>query len=104
MNVQSFQPENSLSKLITISAASQSVDLAVDCDQVLIANTSTAAIAVLWAASTGGVLTASFADAGGVILPAGSVSVFSKSPTANRFAVIGLAANGYCQITPGAGL
>ena len=104
MNVQSFQPENALSKLVTISAASQSVDLAVDCDQVLITNTSTAAVAVLWASSDDGALSASFADAGGVILPAGSVSVFSKSPTANRFAVIGASANGYCQITPGVGL
>lgn len=99
-----FSPSISGSKLITVSAASQSVDLAIASNQVRIANTSTGAVAVKWALSSAGALTASFADTGGVIIPAGGVEVFTKQTAIDRFAVIGLSANGYCQITPGEGL
>jgi hypothetical protein len=100
----SFSPSFAGTKLVTVSASTQSVDLTVQTPQVRIVNTSTAAIAVKWALSSAGALSASFADTGGVVIAPGSTEVFTKQPEINRFAVIGLAANGYCQITPGNGL
>ena len=100
---QSFNPIISEAKNITISAASQSVDITTTCNQVMVVNTSTAAIA-LKIGDTSGAVTAAFTDGNGLIIPPNTVSVLSKKSSQNRFAVIGLSANGTAQICPGNGV
>lgn len=102
VSIAGFRPALAASRMITVSAASQSVDITSNELQVRIVNTSTSSVAVKIAQSAGGALTAAFTDGNGIIIPPGGVEVFTRPSKADRFAVIGLAANGYVQITPGA--
>ena len=101
--MNSFTPVISGAKNITISLASQSVDLTSTGYQVRVVNTSTSPISFNWGL-TSGTVTASFSDGGGLIINPGTSEVFSRPPTFNRFAVIGLAANGTAQICIGDGI
>lgn len=98
-----FTPDIAHAKNVTVSASSQSVDITSTEPQVRIVNTSASAVAVKMGLSSGGALSAAFTDGNGLIIPAGGVEVFTRPDMADRFAVIGLVANGYVQVTPGTG-
>lgn len=108
MNVFLFYPNFELAKNITVSLASQTVDLDADAktnlDQIRIANTSTGAVAVKWGKVEDGAITAAFTDGNGLIIPAGHTEYISKFEGMDRFAVIGASANGTVQICPGTGV
>jgi len=102
-NSNVFVPDAANAKNISVSASSQSVDITSTGKQVLITNTSTSSVSVKMALSSGGALTAAFTSGNGTILPAGAIALFTRPAMADRFAVIGLAANGTVQIEPGDG-
>jgi hypothetical protein len=96
---QSFQPRISLAKGVSVTLASQSVDLAnTGLNQIRIANSSTGAVYVRFG-TTAAALTASATDGEGMLILPGSEPVFSVKSGQNRFAAIGLIANGVIHFT-----
>ena len=101
---QSFQPRIDLAKGVSVTAASQSVDLLNSgLNQIRIANSSTSAVYVRFG-TTAAALTASATNGEGMLINAGDSPVFSIKSGQNRFAIIGLAANGVVHFTPGSGV
>ena len=101
---QAFSPIVANGKLITLTAASQSIDVTTtDTNQIEVTNTSTAAVGLKFG-TTAAALTATIADGDCILIPAGATRRYSIKKGINRFAAIGLAANGYLQILPGSGI